>query len=77
MTYTPPPMNHNQHVDPDHRYACFNRKPVDKITYVMQDGWTSKGGRHMVKHDTRWLQLDGCGHSYAATDPGCQGCRWR
>lgn len=25
MNYTPPPMNHNRHPDPEHRYGCFNR----------------------------------------------------
>lgn len=78
MTYKPEAdLNHIRHLDPNHRYACHNRKPIDRITYNFQEGWTRDGRKNMIKHDTRWLPLDGCGHSYSKTDPACTGCRWR
>lgn len=76
MTYNPAPMRPNIHLDPDHRYACHNRAPIDRVKYNMQDGWTDDGRKAMVKHETEWLH-HGCGHSYRKSDPCCTGCKWR
>lgn len=75
--YKPEPMNHIEHLDPNHRYACYNREPVDKVEYSMQEGWTVCGKRKTIKHTTEWLSFDGCGHSYSLSDPACTGCKWR
>lgn len=77
MTYTPPPMRHNKHPDPNHRYSCFDKADSKKVEYWMQDGWTDDGRRHMVKHVTEWKDI-GCGHhEYRKSDPGCTNCKWR
>lgn len=76
MTYNPPPMTHNHHPDPNHRYACHN-KPDSRFTVIqVQDRWSPLGQRETTNHRTEWLDIK-CGHSYRKTDPACTSCVWR
>lgn len=76
MTYKPEADLNHHHLDPGHRYACYN-KPDSRFTLIqVQTGWTLCGKRETTNHRTDWLDI-GCGHSYRGTDPSCSSCVWR
>lgn len=60
----------------NYRYHCHNREqPADRV-YV-QDGWYMDGTRRMVDiPDPMTKDCRYAAHGYAASDPGCSGCKW-
>lgn len=76
MTYThESDLNHNNPLDPAHRYACYN-KPNSAKTVAWLNYKVVRGIQKIEPVTTEWLDIK-CGHSYRKTDPCCSNCKWR
>ena len=60
------------------RYSCHNKpRPKDGVSIsVVKKGLDEHGHVIFERQATQWL-LGGCKHDGKATDPACEGCKWK
>ena len=60
------------------RYSCHNKpRPKDGVSIsVVKKGLDEHGHVIFERQATQWLP-GGCKHDGKATDPACEGCKWK
>ena len=60
------------------RYSCHNKpRPKDGVSIsVVKKGLDEHGHVIFERQATQWLP-GGCRHDGKATDPACEGCKWK